>query len=75
MALHTVTTCDLANGGFDCQATSVIGPAGRKSSMFRLMRFTSGLVPGLVMVKRNAEFASVPYAARWFGAERFGRIR
>jgi len=29
MALHTVTTCDLANGGFDCQATSVIGPAGR----------------------------------------------
>jgi hypothetical protein len=29
MALHTVTTCDLSNGGFDCQATSVIGPAGR----------------------------------------------
>jgi hypothetical protein len=28
-ALHTVTVCDLANGGFDCQATSVIGPAGR----------------------------------------------
>jgi len=27
-ALHTVTVCDLANGGFDCQATSVIGPAG-----------------------------------------------
>ncbi len=29
MALHTVTVCDLANGGFDCNATSVIGPAGR----------------------------------------------
>ena len=29
MALHTVTVCDLANGGFDCQATSVIGPGGR----------------------------------------------
>ena len=29
MALHTVTVCDLANGGFDCQATSVVGPAGR----------------------------------------------
>ena len=29
MALHTVTVCDLANGGFDCQATAVIGPAGR----------------------------------------------
>ena len=28
-ALHTVTVCDLANGGFDCQATSVIGPPGR----------------------------------------------
>lgn len=28
MALHTVTTCDLANGGFDCQATTVIGPPG-----------------------------------------------
>lgn len=28
-AMHTVTVCDLANGGFDCQATSVIGPAGR----------------------------------------------
>jgi hypothetical protein len=27
-ALHTVTVCDLANGGFDCQATSVIGPPG-----------------------------------------------
>ena len=29
MALHTVTVCDLANGGFDCKGTSVIGPAGR----------------------------------------------
>ena len=28
IALHTVTVCDLANGGFDCQATSVIGPSG-----------------------------------------------
>jgi len=27
-ALHTVTVCDLANGGFDCQATSVLGPPG-----------------------------------------------
>lgn len=29
MALHTVTVCDLANGGFECRATSIIGPAGR----------------------------------------------
>ena len=29
MALHTVTVCNLANGGFECQGTSVIGPAGR----------------------------------------------
>jgi Beta propeller domain len=28
-ALHTVTACDLANGGFDCKATSVVGPPGR----------------------------------------------
>lgn len=28
LALHTVTVCDLANGGFDCQGTSVIGPEG-----------------------------------------------
>jgi hypothetical protein len=28
VALHTVTVCDLANGGFDCQATSVVGPSG-----------------------------------------------
>jgi len=28
-ALHTVTICDLANGGFNCNATSVIGPPGR----------------------------------------------
>ena len=28
VTLHTVTTCNLANGGFDCQATSVIGPPG-----------------------------------------------
>jgi hypothetical protein len=28
VALHTVTVCDLANQGFDCQATSVVGPAG-----------------------------------------------
>jgi hypothetical protein len=27
-ALHTVTVCDLANGGFNCQATTVIGPPG-----------------------------------------------
>ncbi len=26
-AAYTVTICDLANGGFDCQGTSVIGPA------------------------------------------------
>ncbi len=29
VALHTVTVCDLAGGGFDCKATSVIGPPGR----------------------------------------------
>jgi hypothetical protein len=29
LALHTVTVCDLANGGFQCQATAVMGPAGR----------------------------------------------
>ena len=28
LALHTVTVCDLANGGFACQATSVLGPPG-----------------------------------------------
>ncbi len=28
-ALHTVTVCDLANGGFACESTGVIGPAGR----------------------------------------------
>jgi hypothetical protein len=28
-ALHTVMVCDLAGGGFDCKATSVIGPPGR----------------------------------------------
>lgn len=28
-ALHTVTICDLANQGFDCQATTVIGPPSR----------------------------------------------
>jgi hypothetical protein len=27
-SLHTVTTCDLANGGFDCKATVVVGPGG-----------------------------------------------
>jgi hypothetical protein len=29
LALHTVTTCDLAGGQMDCQATSVVGPPGR----------------------------------------------
>ena len=28
VALHTVTICNLANGGFDCQATSALGPEG-----------------------------------------------
>ncbi len=28
-ALHTVTTCELAQGDFDCKATSVLGPSGR----------------------------------------------
>lgn len=29
LTLHTVTTCDLAYGGFDCKATTVVGPSGR----------------------------------------------
>jgi hypothetical protein len=29
VALHTVTVCDLANDGFACQATAVLGPPGR----------------------------------------------
>jgi hypothetical protein len=28
LALHTVTVCDLANQGFECQGTSVLGPTG-----------------------------------------------
>ena len=28
LALHTVTVCDLSDGGFNCQATSAIGPEG-----------------------------------------------
>jgi hypothetical protein len=28
MSLHTVTVCDLANRGFDCHATTVLGPPG-----------------------------------------------
>lgn len=29
LALHTVTVCDLAHGGFACNATAVLGPPGR----------------------------------------------
>jgi beta propeller domain-containing protein len=29
LALHTVTVCDLAQDGFKCEATAVLGPAGR----------------------------------------------
>lgn len=29
LALHTVTVCDLSNGGFACEATAVLGPWGR----------------------------------------------
>ena len=29
MTFHTVTVCDLANRGFDCQGTTVLGPSGR----------------------------------------------
>lgn len=29
LALHTVTVCDLSNDDFACEATGVIGPAGR----------------------------------------------
>jgi hypothetical protein len=29
LTLHTVTTCDLAYGGFNCSATTVVGPEGR----------------------------------------------
>jgi hypothetical protein len=28
ISLHTVTTCDLTGGSFDCKATAVIGPSG-----------------------------------------------
>ena len=29
LTLHTVTICDLAYGGFNCEATTVVGPEGR----------------------------------------------
>jgi hypothetical protein len=29
LTLHTVTSCDLAYGGFNCTATTVVGPFGR----------------------------------------------
>jgi len=29
LALHTVTICDLSNGGFDCKANAVVAPPGR----------------------------------------------
>jgi hypothetical protein len=29
LAMHTVTVCDMSDGGFDCKATAVLGPAGR----------------------------------------------
>jgi hypothetical protein len=29
LALHTVTTCDLSDGNFSCEATAVLGPSGR----------------------------------------------
>lgn len=29
LTLHTVTSCDLAYGGFNCEATTVVGPSGR----------------------------------------------
>lgn len=29
LTLHTVTVCDLAYGGFNCTATTVVGPEGR----------------------------------------------
>jgi Beta propeller domain len=29
VSLHTVTVCDLSDGGFACNATGVMGPAGR----------------------------------------------
>jgi hypothetical protein len=29
LALHTVTVCDLSDGGFACKATAVLGPPGR----------------------------------------------
>jgi hypothetical protein len=28
VTLHSVTVCDLANGGFNCEATTVLGPSG-----------------------------------------------
>ena len=28
LALHTVTVCDLTNGGFECKATAVVAPPG-----------------------------------------------
>lgn len=28
LALHTVSVCDLSRGGFNCEATSVLGPSG-----------------------------------------------
>ncbi len=34
LALHTVTVCDMANGGFACEATGVLGSAGTRVLCF-----------------------------------------
>ena len=54
MALHTVTVCDLAKGGFDCQATAVIGPPGHVFYVSPDSVYVWGSVWG-----RNSEFKSL----------------
>jgi Beta propeller domain len=73
MAMHTVTVCDLANGGFDCQATSVMGPASRvfyvsPDSVYVWARSWGSSVPDKALVFRMPLDGSGPSALRVSGS-------
>ena len=75
LALHTVTVCDLANGGFACEATGVVGPSGRvfyvsptsvyvwmNNAVWQRQRLTQPI-------------AGLSHASGWIGSECLARFR
>ncbi len=70
LALHTVTVCDLANGGFDCKATAVVAPPGHVFYVSPDAVYVWATSLDLPQQSVALAFAIVSHAAGWVGPKR-----